>query len=147
MKRGERLFEVIRREDIVIVHEQGEVAESGAKTSPARMREAELGFMDETQAGRYDCGKFGERNGRRGCVIDEKNFPTVACKRLFVQSVKGSREADALIRLIVDPIDGTRGIMYDKRPAWTLAAVAPNRGPHTGLRDCEVSVMIELPTS
>src|SRR5258708_6624019 len=58
-----------------------------------------------------------------------------------------SREEDALIRLIIDPIDGTRGIMYDKRPAWALAAVAPNNGPQTTLRDVEVSVMTELPTS
>jgi fructose-1,6-bisphosphatase/inositol monophosphatase family enzyme len=60
---------------------------------------------------------------------------------------EGSREADAEIRLIVDPIDGTRGIMYDKRPAWALAAVAPNKGPGTRLRDVEVAVMTELPTS
>ncbi|MDB5304687.1 MAG: inositol monophosphatase [Phycisphaerales bacterium] len=59
----------------------------------------------------------------------------------------GAREEDALIRLIVDPIDGTRGIMYDKRPAWALAGVAPNNGPGTRLRDIEVSVMTELPTS
>jgi fructose-1,6-bisphosphatase/inositol monophosphatase family enzyme len=59
----------------------------------------------------------------------------------------GTREADAKIRVIVDPIDGTRGIMYDKRPAWSLAAVAPNKGPGTRLRDCEVSVMTELPSS
>ena len=60
---------------------------------------------------------------------------------------EGSREEDAAVRLIVDPIDGTRGIMYDKRPAWALAGVAPNRGPGTRLRDIEVSVMTELPTS
>ncbi len=60
---------------------------------------------------------------------------------------EGARESDALIRVIVDPIDGTRGIMYDKRPAWTLAAVAPNEGPGTRLRDCAVAVMSELPTS
>ncbi len=59
----------------------------------------------------------------------------------------GTRESDALIRLIVDPIDGTRGIMYDKRPAWALAGVAPNRGPTTRLRDIEAAVMTELPTS
>jgi fructose-1,6-bisphosphatase/inositol monophosphatase family enzyme len=59
----------------------------------------------------------------------------------------GTREADALIRVIVDPIDGTRGIMYDKRPAWSLAGVAPNKGPDTRLRDIEVAVMTELPTS
>ncbi|MDP6929832.1 MAG: inositol monophosphatase, partial [Planctomycetota bacterium] len=28
-------------------------------------------------------------------------------------------------RLIVDPIDGTRGLMYDKRSAWCLAGTAP----------------------
>src|SRR3982750_4106140 len=60
---------------------------------------------------------------------------------------EGSREEDARLRLIVDPIDGTRGIMYDKRPAWALAGVAPNRGAATPLRAIEVSVMTELPTS
>jgi hypothetical protein len=60
---------------------------------------------------------------------------------------RGSRSEDAIIRVIMDPIDGTRGIMYDKRAAWALAAVAPNRGAATRLRDCTVSVMTELPTS
>lgn len=59
----------------------------------------------------------------------------------------GASEGDAAIRLIVDPIDGTRGIMYDKRPAWALAGVAPNRGVSTRLRDIELAVMTELPTS
>jgi hypothetical protein len=54
---------------------------------------------------------------------------------------------DAGIRLIVDPVDGTRGLMYDKRSAWSLAGVAPNLGPRTCLRDIEVAVMTELPTS
>jgi hypothetical protein len=60
---------------------------------------------------------------------------------------RGTTESDATIRVIVDPIDGTRGIMYDKRPAWALAGVAPNKGPKTRLRDIEVAVMTELPTS
>lgn len=60
---------------------------------------------------------------------------------------RGMREEQAMIRLIVDPIDGTRGIMYDKRSAWALAGVAPNRGPRTRLRDIQISVMTELPTS
>jgi fructose-1,6-bisphosphatase/inositol monophosphatase family enzyme len=59
----------------------------------------------------------------------------------------GVREDDAAIRVIVDPIDGTRGIMYDKRAAWALAGVAPNLGPGTKLSDVEVAVMTELPTS
>ena len=60
---------------------------------------------------------------------------------------EGSNEADAKIRLIVDPIDGTRGLMYDKRAAWALAGVAPNKGDATRLSDIEVAVMTELPTS
>src|SRR5258706_15316561 len=31
---------------------------------------------------------------------------------------RGTPEASARVRIIVDPIDGTRGIMYQKRPAW-----------------------------
>ncbi|MBV9998375.1 MAG: inositol monophosphatase [Verrucomicrobia bacterium] len=57
-----------------------------------------------------------------------------------------AREATRL-KVIVDPIDGTRGIMYDKRPAWFLAGAAPQRGPATTLADIEVAVMVELPTS
>ncbi|MGD0542479.1 MAG: inositol monophosphatase [Tepidisphaeraceae bacterium] len=56
-------------------------------------------------------------------------------------------EKDAALRVIFDPIDGTRGIMYDKRPAWALAGVAPNKGVDTRLRDIEIAVMTELPTS
>src|SRR3954464_6756129 len=59
----------------------------------------------------------------------------------------GTREEDAQLRVIIDPIDGTRGIMYDKRAAWALAGVAPNKGNATRLSDIEVAVMTELPTS
>ncbi len=51
------------------------------------------------------------------------------------------------VKLIVDPIDGTRCLMYDKRPAWTLAAVAPQAGPATGLSHLMAAAMTELPTS
>ena len=53
----------------------------------------------------------------------------------------------AAIRIIMDPIDGTRGIMYDKRSAFFLAGAAPNKGNGTRLQDIEVAVMTELPTS
>ncbi len=59
----------------------------------------------------------------------------------------GAREEDAEIRIIIDPIDGTRGLMFDKRAAWSLAGVAPNKGSNTRLREIEVAVMTELPTS
>jgi hypothetical protein len=37
--------------------------------------------------------------------------------------------------------------MYDKRPAWSLAALAPQRGARTHLGDIVVAAMTELPTS
>src|SRR4030095_13127184 len=48
---------------------------------------------------------------------------------------RGTAESDALWRIIVDPIDGTRGLMYQKRSAWILTGVAPNRGPETSVTD------------
>lgn len=48
-------------------------------------------------------------------------------------------------RLLVDPIDGTRPLMHDKRSAWSLAAIAPERGDETRLRDITVASMTELP--
>lgn len=59
----------------------------------------------------------------------------------------GWREADCVWRMLVDPIDGTRPIMMDKRSAWFLAGVAPNRGEATRLREVEAAVMMELPTT
>ena len=53
------------------------------------------------------------------------------------------RTADWVI--IVDPIDGTRGLMYQKRSAWVLTGVAPNRGPETSLRDIVLAVQTEIP--
>ena len=50
-------------------------------------------------------------------------------------------------RLLVDPIDGTRGLMFDKRPGWCLMGIAPDRGDATRLADIEVAVMTELPTT
>jgi fructose-1,6-bisphosphatase/inositol monophosphatase family enzyme len=54
-------------------------------------------------------------------------------------------EDDAAWRIIVDPIDGTRGLMYQKRSAWILTGVAPNRGPSTSLRDIVLAVQTEIP--
>jgi fructose-1,6-bisphosphatase/inositol monophosphatase family enzyme len=58
---------------------------------------------------------------------------------------QGASEDDAVWRIIVDPIDGTRGLMYQKRSAWILTGVAPNRGPATGLRDIVLAVQTEIP--
>lgn len=58
----------------------------------------------------------------------------------------GTAPDDAAWRVIVDPIDGTRGLMYGKRSAWILTGIAPNRGPATSLRDIVAAVQTEIPT-
>lgn len=50
-------------------------------------------------------------------------------------------------KLIIDPIDGTRGLMHDKRSAWAMAGLAPQRGARNNLRDIVVAAMTELPVS
>ncbi len=59
---------------------------------------------------------------------------------------EGTAESSARLRVIVDPIDGTRGIMYQKRSAWVLTGVAENRGPETRLSDVIAAVQTEIPT-
>jgi fructose-1,6-bisphosphatase/inositol monophosphatase family enzyme len=58
---------------------------------------------------------------------------------------QGCTEAQARWRIIVDPIDGTRGLMYQKRSGWILTGVAPNKGPKTGLADIELAIQTEIP--
>jgi fructose-1,6-bisphosphatase/inositol monophosphatase family enzyme len=57
----------------------------------------------------------------------------------------GATEDEAIWRIIIDPIDGTRGLMYQKRSAWILTGVAPNRGPTTSLRDIQLAIQTEIP--
>lgn len=57
----------------------------------------------------------------------------------------GANESDAVWRIIVDPIDGTRGLMYQKRSAWILTGVAPNCGEGTSLTDIEFAIQTEIP--
>jgi fructose-1,6-bisphosphatase/inositol monophosphatase family enzyme len=58
---------------------------------------------------------------------------------------RGTSESDAIYRIIVDPIDGTRGLMYQKRSAWILTGVAPNRGEETNLADIQLAIQTEIP--
>src|ERR1041385_4710013 len=53
---------------------------------------------------------------------------------------RGTDPNKAELRIIIDPIDGTRGIMYQKRAAWILTGVAPNQGPDTGLDAIELAI-------
>jgi len=73
--------------------------------------------------------------------------------RSFFESPRHSEECPlarrppSKYRLIVDPIDGTRMLMSDKRSAWFLAAVAEDHGEETSLSQTLASVMVELPPS
>jgi len=58
----------------------------------------------------------------------------------------GTPPENTVLKLLIDPIDGTRMIMHDKRSAWVLAALAPQRGPGTRLSDT-FAAMTELPTT
>ena len=57
---------------------------------------------------------------------------------------RDARRTDVRWVLIVDPIDGTRGLMYQKRPAWILTGVAAGPGART-LADVELAVQTEIP--
>ncbi|MEI6513386.1 MAG: inositol monophosphatase [bacterium] len=57
----------------------------------------------------------------------------------------GASAQDATFLLIVDPIDGTRPLMYDKRSAWLLTGIAPNLGRKTTLADITIAMQTELP--
>ena len=83
----------------------------------------------------------------------EKELATIAPLVLIAEGIEdgklvlpvGANESDAVWRVIVDPIDGTRGLMYQKRSAWVLTGVAPNRGAGTNLQDIELAVQTEIP--
>jgi len=60
---------------------------------------------------------------------------------------EGKSAAETKWKCIIDPIDGTRGLMYDKRSAWALAAIASQRGEETRLSQILACTMTELPVS
>lgn len=59
----------------------------------------------------------------------------------------GIEVSDTKWKCIVDPIDGTRSWMHDKRSAWALSAIAPQHGAKTRLSDIVVAAMTELPVT
>lgn len=60
---------------------------------------------------------------------------------------RGTPVGRTLWKCILDPIDGTRGVMYDKRSAFILSGLAPQRGARTRLGEIVVAAMTELPTA
>ena len=142
----------------------------------ARLREAILGGRDAASIGRASAtvregAPGGDYAGDTIYGIDERGEDTLLafCDEwarevdqpfvLIAEGLPGQGrraypegvdEAAAAFECIVDPIDGTRGLMYDKRSAWALAAVAPGQallGRRPTLADVAVAVQSELPTS
>ncbi|HEX8995000.1 MAG TPA: inositol monophosphatase [Ktedonobacterales bacterium] len=66
-------------------------------------------------------------------------------KRVFPAGADRDRLA---FTLIVDPVDGTRGLMYGKRSAWALLGVAPapRADAWPTLADISLALQAELPT-
>lgn len=62
---------------------------------------------------------------------------------------EGTPVAQTVALCLIDPIDGTRGLMFDKRSAWALAGLAFRENPaaELDLRSIEVAAMTEIPTS
>ena len=59
----------------------------------------------------------------------------------------GTPVSETRWKCLLDPIDGTRGIMYDKRSAWALGGIAPQRGEGTRLSGIVAAAMTEIPTT
>ncbi len=86
-----------------------------------------------------------------------EHFSELGRKRSFLLIAEGLGESglatfpaglnpeDAELRILIDPIDGTRGLMYQKRAAWILTGIALNRGPQTSIADIELAVQTEIP--
>jgi 3'-phosphoadenosine 5'-phosphosulfate (PAPS) 3'-phosphatase len=60
---------------------------------------------------------------------------------------KGINPSDASWRILIDPLDGTRHIMYDNRSCFILTGIAPNKGENTRLYDICAAIQTEVPTS
>lgn len=83
----------------------------------------------------------------------EREIASIAPVVLIAEGIEGGKvvlprgtdENEALWRVLVDPIDGTRGLMYQKRSAWILTGIAPNKGDAASLRDIELAVQTEIP--
>lgn len=73
---------------------------------------------------------------------------TVVCEGMGSRTYPdGAADSEVQYRVIVDPLDGTRELMYDKRSAWILTGVATNRGVETNLSDILYAVQTEVPVS
>jgi hypothetical protein len=126
------------------------VVERARRRSPARMSRVAIVTLADTI---YAVDKVSEE-----AVLAwlERHWPRRWPVELVMEGLeehgpvtfpRGTPVAATEWKLILDPIDGTRGLMFDKRSGWTLAALAPQRGSRNTTADLFVAAMTELPTS
>src|ERR1041384_1062615 len=130
-KGGERLLE-----PILALHNaiRGAVVEACERQKPERLA-ASAGDHGDTI---YAIDRVAEQALSAGL----NGLPEPVC---VIAEGLATKETDAPWRMIVDPIDGTRGLMYQKRSAWILTGLAPNRGAATRLSDNALAVQTEIP--
>jgi hypothetical protein len=98
----------------------------------------------------YEIDRIGER-----AILDwlEEHWPRQWPVELVMEGIDGTpprvpaeaTEAEVRFTCIVDPIDGTRPLMHDKRSAWVLSALAPGPARGARLRHTFAAAMTELP--
>ncbi len=134
-------------EPILSVHEsiRADVVDACARQTPEQLA-ATVGDDGDTI---YAVDRVGEDALVRGLAQLARREPLC----LIAEGIPGgslvlpreASERDCRWRLLVDPLDGTRGLMYQKRSAWVLTGVAPNRGAETCLSDIVLAVQTEIP--
>lgn len=133
-------------EPILALHEsiRDAVVDACARQAPEQLA-ATAGDAGDTI---YAIDRVGEAALVRGLATLPGDEPVCLIAEGLAEPLvfpRGAREQDCRWRLLVDPLDGTRGLMYQKRSAWILTGVAPNRGPATRLSDIVLAVQTEIP--
>ncbi len=85
----------------------------------------------------------------------DKNWPEDLPIDILAEGLgdeKGERfpkgAAESRFTVLIDPIDGTRGLMYDKRSAWVLAGAAKKPlEAMPDLSDLSAGAMVEIPVT
>lgn len=146
----QRRLDALRR---LLCRLQDDILEAVLAARSAISSEELAAVAAETQADTiYAIDKISEG---RITLWFQKNWPADQPVEVVMEGLEGPEVVfpagtaipDTVWKCIIDPIDGTRGLMYDKRSAWSLAALAPQRGPETNLSDIQIAAMTELPTS
>jgi fructose-1,6-bisphosphatase/inositol monophosphatase family enzyme len=133
------LHERIRKR-VAAAQDGGALRHEGEATADAARIAAEgaadITFGIDFEAER-DIGAFAEELAR--------HVPLRVLSEGFGDQLFAPRGVAPKYRLVIDPIDGTRNLMFDLRSGFVLTAFAHERGDATRLSDVFVAVQSELP--